>query len=231
MDTQLVRLDEPYNIICGKMGKIGLHIATLIVVKEKFTGVPEGLNMSDTLFVGSYPVVDNPNKTGGDVWMDTELKECLVMGHKGDSVSLYGLKKFMEYNDKHRGRQFLSSILLRFHMYLTMWKSHFFLDTDKNGKKIIDYEVRLKFEDKNGGVSCMVYSTEDSRFYFYEYFENEPPFNGVLTNHEAADSIAKLRDNYLMILSNVGLRSITFSTSDTNYQWFVDRLNGKKEDE
>lgn len=231
MNTQLVRLDAPYNIICGKGGKIGLHIATLIVVKEKFTGVPEGLKMSDTLFVGSYPVVDNPLEAEGDVWTNTELKECLVMGHEEDSVSLYGLKKFMEYNDKHRGRLFLSTILTRFNFLLTLWKSRFILDTDKNGEKIIDYEVHLKFEDKKDGDSCMVYSTADSRFYFYEYFENEPPFNGVLTNYEAADSMIKLRDYYLMVLSAEGLRSITFSTYDTNYQWFVDRLNGKKEDE
>ena len=231
MNTQLVRLDAPYNIICGKGGKIGLHIATLIVVKEKFTGVPEGLKMSDTLFVGSYPVVDNPLETKGDVWMDSELKECLVVGNKEEPVSLYELKKFMEYNDKHRGSKFLGAILTRFSFLLDIWKSCFILDTDKNGKKIIDYEVHLKFEDKNDGESCMVYSTADSRFYFYEYFENKPPFNGVLTNYEAADSMAKLRDYYLMVLSADGLRSITFSTYDTNYQWFVDRLNRKKEDE
>ena len=163
--------------------------------------------------------------------MDSELKECLVVGNKEEPVSLYELKKFMEYNDKHRGSKFLSAILTSFSFLLDLWRSGFILDTDKNRKTIVDYEVHLKFEDKNDGESGMVYSTADSRFYFYEYFENEPPFNGVLTNYEAADSMAKLRDYYLMVLSADGLRSITFSTYDTNYQWFVDRLNGKKEDE
>ena len=59
MNTQLVRLDSPYNIICSSSGKFALHIATLIVVKEKIRGVVEGASMRDTLSVASYPVVSD----------------------------------------------------------------------------------------------------------------------------------------------------------------------------
>ncbi len=34
METQIVRLDAPYNLICSNAGKMALPIATLIVIRE-----------------------------------------------------------------------------------------------------------------------------------------------------------------------------------------------------
>ena len=51
METQLVRLDKPYNIICGPDIKFGLHLATLIVVNEKPVKDAETGDVVDT-----YPV-------------------------------------------------------------------------------------------------------------------------------------------------------------------------------
>jgi cell division protein FtsX len=42
--------------------------------------------------------------------------------------------------------------------------------------------------------------------------------------------MAELRDAYLQILRFEGLRSITFTTKDENYKWFVEQLNAYKVD-
>lgn len=92
MDTQLVRLDKPYHIICGNNGTFALHIATLIVVKDKIEGIVEGAPMRDTLAVSSYPIVGGSYDIDGQVWMDTELKDCLVICRENDRVSHYMLR-------------------------------------------------------------------------------------------------------------------------------------------
>ena len=83
MDTQLVRLDAPYNIICGTDGSFALHIATLIVTKERIEGIPDGVPMRDTLSVATYPVVSKKNSADGQVWMNSELKDCYVVCEQG----------------------------------------------------------------------------------------------------------------------------------------------------
>ena len=226
MDTQLVRLDEPYNIICGNNGHFALHIATLIVIKDKKQEVAVDEKVADTISVACYPVVADNLKIDGQVWMHTELKECLVICRQGEEVTLYSLKKTMEYCAKQKISMYPERIPSEFSWAMINYNCKVLLDTDDNENIIKDYEVELKFEEDNGGNSCMVYSANDSRFYFYEYFDNEPPFNDfVPTNMEAIYHLEKLRDNYLMILRYEGLRSITFTTMNEKYLWFVNRLN------
>lgn len=106
------------------------------------------------------------------------------------------------------------------------------LPMDEKDKTIHNYEVRLKFEESEGGHSCMAYSDNDSDFYFYEYFDNEPPFSEfVPTNTEAIKYLAELRDNYLRCFRYEGMRSISFTTEDEKYKWFVDNLNNTKVNE
>lgn len=95
MDTQIVRHDAPYNIICGNNGDFALHIATLIVVKERMESRKKGSIMSEALSVSSYPVVCGSYDMDGQVWMKTEQKDCLVICRQNESVSLYTLKKVM----------------------------------------------------------------------------------------------------------------------------------------
>lgn len=232
METQLVRLDAPYNIICNSKGYFALHIATLIVVKEKIEGVVEGTPMRDTLSVASYPVVAGPFKSDGQVWMDTELEDCLVVCRQKESVSLYTLKMVMEYCAKKNVSFFTEKIPTFFNMAMVMYGVKVTLPTDEKNKTIRDYEVSIKFEESDGGNSCMVFSDNDSDFYFYEYFDNEPPFSEfVPTNIEAIKYLADLRDNYLRIFRYEGVRSIHFATEDEKYKWFVDKLNNTKVNE
>ena len=75
METQLVRLDKPYNIICGPDIKFGLHLATLIVVNEKPVKDAETGDVVDTYPVAkSYPVV------GVEYGIDGEVDGCIKRG-------------------------------------------------------------------------------------------------------------------------------------------------------
>ena len=80
MNTQLLKLDQPYDIICGS-NKIAKHVATLIVANV------EKENTTDCDFPGyvdmhaySFPVVEYGNgSAAGDVWMDVEVRDCRVI--------------------------------------------------------------------------------------------------------------------------------------------------------
>jgi hypothetical protein len=230
MDTQLVRLDAPYNIICGTDGSFALHIATLIVTKERIEGMPDGVPMRDTVSVATYPVVSKKYGAGGQVWMNSELKDCYVICDQGSqTVQLKELKKLMEYCAKNNFSDVNGYIPMAFNIAMIMYDCHIVLPLDGNNNRITDYEVCLEFEEGNNGKTCMAYADEASQFYFYEYFENEPPFSPfVPTNSEAIGYMAKLRDDYLRIFRHEGVRSITFTTKSEKYQWFVDKLNGSK---
>lgn len=234
METQLVRLDKPYNIICGSNGRFALHVATLIVVKERIEGVPEGVSMRDTLSVSSYPVVSGSYEMDGQVWMNTELKDCLVVCREKESVSLYTLKKVMEYCGKHNVSFYMERIPSSFSMALFSYDSQLILPTDENKQTIADYEVCLQFETGEHGIRCMVYSSKESDFYFYEYFaDDDADYSnvGLINKPEAIKCMAELRDNYLSILKHEGLRNIRFTTKQKEYQYFVDELNSYKVDE
>ena len=232
METQLVRLDAPYNIILGKDGWFSLHIATLIVIKERTEGILKNASMSDTLSVTCFPVVDDKIDAGGDVWINTELEDCYVVcPEKCKVVHLRELKRIMEFCARNKVLHYTERIPLNFSMAMRKYQCEIVMPTDDNNKTITDYEVCLEFEDANGGKSSMVSAADDSLFYFYEFFDNEPPFTQfVPTNTAAIGYMAQLRDDYLRIFRYNGLRSITFTTKNKDYQWFVDKLNATKID-
>lgn len=244
METQLVRLDAPYNIICDTTGKFALHIATLIVVKEKTEGVPEASSLSNTLSVACYPVVSEKGflgdsfmgsgkgKADGQVWMHTELKDCYIVSPQNyKSVGISRLKDVMKYYANQNMIDMPLRIASSFSWAMIQYGCKILLPEDENRKPIADYKVCLEFEESNKGKSCMVCADNKSVFYFYEYFDNEPPFNELVpTNTEAIKYMANLRDTYLQIFRYEGVRSITFTTKNEKYQWFVDKLNDAKFD-
>ena len=234
METQLVRLDKPYNIICGPDIKFGLHLATLIVVNEKPVKDAETGDVVDTYPVAkSYPVVGVEYGIDGEVWMKSEQKDCMVICREGESVGLYTLKKLMEFSSKsHHFIDFILIVPGALSMALLAYGVKLELPTDDNNCTINDYKVRLEFSEGNNGRSCMVYADKDSDFYFYDYFENEPPFiQEVRTNTESIKFLSSLRDSYVRAFHFEGLHSITFITKDEKYQWFVDKLNNTMPDE
>lgn len=87
MITQLLKLDPPYKIICGR-NKIAKHVATLIVAKIEFDRDYRHVDVQGQDFaIGgpdmktySFPVVEyGDGSAAGDVWNDVEVRECRVI--------------------------------------------------------------------------------------------------------------------------------------------------------
>ena len=224
METQLVRFDAPYNIICGTNGEFALHIATLIVVREKLS-IPVKAPFSETFIMASYPVVAQKTALNGNVWNHCELKDCFLVGDQSaGSISITVLKQVMEYCVKHNVTEVTTLIPMRFKMAMMAYKCTIDLHRNK-------HVVNLIFEEGNNGDTCIVSSDNKSSFYFLEYFANNPDlFSHMLTNLEAIDNIIELRNDYLTLFKSYGLTDITFTTDSKNYQWFVDKLNATKPD-
>jgi hypothetical protein len=73
METQILKLDQPYEYIyCN--GSIGLHIATMIVYETKTN--EDGDYELET---HSHPVVQYSKRPGGTVWNRAELTDCTVL--------------------------------------------------------------------------------------------------------------------------------------------------------
>lgn len=92
MVTQLLKLDPPYNIICGR-NKIAKHVATLIVAEIKYDDKyrSEEIDGKEYFFGGpdmrtySFPVVEYGDGSAvGDVWNDVEVRECRVIAKPKD---------------------------------------------------------------------------------------------------------------------------------------------------
>ena len=87
MITQLLKLDPPYNIICGR-NKIAKHVATLIVAKIEYDEEYRhqevgGIDLTlggPNMMTYSFPVVEyGDGSPAGDVWNDVEVRECRVI--------------------------------------------------------------------------------------------------------------------------------------------------------
>jgi hypothetical protein len=229
METQLVRLDRPYNVICAKDGKLGLHIATLIVVKEEPQKNKERGGAEIVTAAHSYPVVGGTYDPEGGVWMESELKDCKVVCREGGTVGLYDLKRVMEFFSKNSYHSMLI-VPTTFHVVLLLTNSKFKLHQDNNGQTISDYEVCLEFSAYNDGTQYMIYADNESEFFFYDSVVIEAIYPEQHGFKESIAYISKLRDKYLLAFRLEGLRSITFTTKDTSFQWYVDKLNNTKPD-
>ena len=81
METQLLKLDPPYNVICYN-DQFAMHIATLLVYKEnEEVELKDGYNHKSRMDqVHCYPVVDYGDGTAiGDVWYNVEVRNCRVI--------------------------------------------------------------------------------------------------------------------------------------------------------
>ena len=236
METQLVRLDAPYNVIFDMKKRFGLHIATLIVVDEVTVG--NGKKAETKLRSRSFPVVNRAFDLEGEAWMDSELKNCHRICRQGETISLYDLRKFMEFCDS-KGDGHLDRLPMSFNIAMISYNIKLNLFESSTGKAISDFKVELLFDEGKkevqrylydnaslvGEGACMVHTGSMSPFYFWSAFSTDKDKN----NASIGDMIM-LRDAYLNAFQFEGLKSITFTTNNQKYQWYVDKLNNTKSD-
>ena len=234
METQLVRLDAPYNVIFDyKREKFGLHIATLIVVDEVTEG--KGRIVNTKLRSRSYPVVNTAFDLEGEAWTDIELQHCYRMCRQNDTISLYEFRHFMDYCDSN-GVERLHTVPMLFNVAMMSYDIKFNLSDIKTGKKISNFKIELLFDEEDNrmlkyfSVSshlpivskriCIVRSLPFCPFYFWSdlSLDDGKPDDTI-------QELAKLRDAYLHAFKYEGLKSITFTTKNKKYKEFVDSLN------
>lgn len=240
MDTQLVTLAPPYNIIFDVEKGFALHIATLIVVDE-VKETKDG-KTSTKLRSRNYPVVSRAFELEGEAWTDYELKYYHKVCREGETISLRPLRLFMEECELRGGDKPLNIYPMQFNIAMMSFGVTMNLEDPFNTGKIkSDYEVKLVFDDTKGAVRkysdfvpayiddgiCEVYSNLGSPFFFDALII---PKDDKTAISNAIIELCRLRDAYLQALKFEGLRSITFTTSNEKYQEFVNRLNSIKVD-
>jgi len=91
MNSKLMKLDAPYNVIYAG-GRVGRHIATLMVWNDD-DEAPGGI-----MDAASYPVIDEGEEfPAGTLCGDAELHDCRVLCPPG-GTNLYWLAKMIEYD-------------------------------------------------------------------------------------------------------------------------------------
>ena len=229
METQLVRLDAPYNLICNNRGKIALHIATLIIVDKKERSNTAGGEVTYPV-VKSYPVVSDKSKLGGETWINTELDDCMVICGAGDEVSLQDVKRVMTFCHNH-GVYPIKQIPRALFMALKNSNCTIALPKDKDGNVIQDYVVNLTFTIDNE-ANCIVMGDSKSPFFFYDcYYVSvcyDEDGNEYYQDKYAIKSLAEMRHIYYLMFGAKGFKSISFTTDNADFQEFVDQLNKTK---
>ncbi len=229
METQIVRLDAPYNLLCNKSGSFALHIATLIVIMETETRDVMGVS-SKRAEVNSFPVVQEKYKPGGKTWEKYDLNDCLVVCSEGETVSLQHIKRVFDFCH-NRGLYEINKLPRALYIALKNAGCTITLPTDKDGNVISDYVVNLRFSYDDEGY-CIIMNDADSKFFFYGSYSIEPGFDddGNEFDYEdfAIEKLAELRHLYLLMLGAKGLKSIVFTTKDDKHLQFVEKLNSTK---
>jgi hypothetical protein len=219
METQLVRLDAPYNLICNKEGDFGLHIATLMVIREHGKReVPE---------VRCYPVVAEKYELGGNAWMDHELFGCQVVAQPEGSITLRTIKQVMQTLSSPK--ESVDMAVIRLMTALKMYKVSITLSSEERGENTVE----LCFSG-SPETSSVAFSAESSNLYFYAFFDNyviNKKAAKDFSQAKAVDDILKARQAYMLTLqrvdSGIGVTDITFYTNQPEYKYFVDELNKK----
>lgn len=218
MDTQLVRLDAPYNLICNEHVEFGLHIATLIVVNdEKKENVLEDGIDAEHRGVYAYPVVTSMHELGGMPWMNSSLENCQVICEMMDHpiISLRTFRDLVEWIDVFNSTMEHEAIILKLASALNLYGVKTYIPHSS-------YNVPIEFDIEPG--RSLIASSVGSPFYFIaSYIYNEEEEEKDI--RRCMKGFNKCRSAYLAVFGKYGLKDITFSTQDKEYQHYVDELN------
>lgn len=192
MITQLLKLDPPYNIICGR-NKIAKHVATLIVAEIKYDEKyrSEEIAGQEFFFGGpdmktySFPVVEyGDGSPVGDVWNDVEVRECRVIAKAKDNgfetnISSYWFIETLRFlhNDEYGSTQTPISL---YEQLKSLNINVDWMGTFGNPKKV---EIELEFNNYDFGGS--IDSADGSELYYTATYgtsekQKEEKFNEIL---------------------------------------------------
>ena len=222
METQLVRLDAPYNLICGERAEFGLHIATLMVINENEDDKSlEDYADDDNRGVCCYPVVAEKYEPAGRAWMRSSLDDCRVVAEMTahPTITLRTLSGVLDYLDRSADVS-REEAILKCASALKLYGVDVVVPSDAAG--VFDVEIEFDVEPGRSVISSAV----GSDFFFFATFildeeAVEADVRGCL------ESFLRCRQAYLAAFSRWGVKDITFSTRDEEYRSYVDEMNEK----
>ena len=239
MNSKLLKLNEPYNVIYAA-GKIGRHIATLLTWADDPDGTGEVIDAHQ------YPVIDQGEEfPAGTLVEGAELEDCRVIcsynpksGITG--TNLYWLSGIVEYDFQQlepSGAEYILKRLQLLDCKIKLPEEPLLDDdgkplVDKNGKPLkdedgtpmttekLDYECTLYISITKGD-----FEAEDQREYIVKsnvhdglYFESSGTADEIYS-----DLTYQLSVYRYYLLKSIG--AVTFETNDAMLAKVLNRLN------
>lgn len=222
-ETQLVRLDPPYNIICNERGDFALHIATLMVIDP--SGTTSEATAEPRASVYCYPVVQDRLRPGGIVWKDALTEDYydgnyMLFCREKEGVSLMDIKQIIEWLSDDRSHEPIEAHPFNVSIALHQYGIRLYLPQDEKGQTIHDFEVELRFDFLESNV-VDIYSSYVSAFYLHTIYDIKA--EEASKWRKAIEKLRRQRDAYAIALD--GVEKITFTTKQKKYKSFVDKLN------
>lgn len=224
METHILKLDPPYQIIhCN--GRIGLHVATLLLSNPQETA-PDELGIRKAyVTTQSYPIVSyGPKSLRGIAWDPYELKDCQFVCYEGETISLLAFTQMVRESGE-------AGTFLREAMRIKA-------GLDQFGVKIaipeMPLEVHLRHSwatdaDADGPHDWDTCETEAGDLYFEIDYNNldAKKYAGVDEPHAAEDLPAVILGQIDQYRHLLGLESllVRFTTDDPVFDKLVGSLN------
>lgn len=225
MITQLLKLDPPYKIICGR-NKIAKHVATLIVAEITYDKEYRHQEIAgqDFFFGGpdmktySYPIVEyGDGSPAGEVWNDVEVRECRVIAKAPveesfpTRISGYWFCETLRFlhNDEYGSTQ----------TPMTLWQQlkGLHVDVDWMGSRGYPEQVEVKLEfDDDDGVSWIDSTVESPLFFTAAYATGNEK-----QKKEKLDEILRWAGQYIRILN----AQTIFTTQNEQYKDMLGEWN------
>ena len=224
MNSKLMKLDAPYNVIYAG-GKVGRHIATLMVWNddEDMAG-----GITDA---ASYPVIDEGEEFPAGTLIDyAELHDCRVIcpysEHRGcNATNLYWVAKMIEYDFQQLEPVGAEYILER----MKLLGCQIAMPTEKDketGEEVyrINFDVTLYVMKVSGPVG----NDNEGVFRVTSNRHNGLYFEAEGTPKEIQSELEYQRSVYLGAFIDE-INSISFHTSDLFEDNWVEEMNKRRD--
>lgn len=215
METQILKLDRPYEIITCN-GHTGMHIATMIVYETKVNK-----NGEYELETHSHPIVKYFNTPGGSVWNKAEVRDCDILCTEDNmQVSLKRFRKILSRYPES-DENFYEG---KGHSINPIWKK----DLEDIGIKVgwpvgedgeehfMEFEVRLDIMSKK---NCPYFCTD--RFTDFYFFIEAKDLESL------KEQLIYKRDWYYYIFKEHEF-AIRFSCDDQRFEKIIQEVNDTK---
>lgn len=216
MNSQILKLDAPYNIIYAG-GRIGRHIATMTVWEDDELGIYNARQ---------YAMIDEGGDlAAGALAAEAELGDCRVICNEGDPrVTLRWLAEIVKYDFEQEEPVEFAYLWERLSLLgvKVVWdkardeKGELLKDDEGNDIYENVYEISISFDGTHRHLLARSYVS--SGFYFYARGTVEEVYKELHYQHMIYESMFD-RDALL----------IKFETPDGWEQHIIDLLNERKE--